>query len=177
MTTATTSTVKIALTNLGKYNEGKLVFTWLELPCTDEELEAAKTKIGINDQYEEYFISDSDSDISGLEIGEYESIDDLNTLLDEYNSLDESDQQKIEAIIEADSMSLKEAMECVNDIEFIPDVNNDDDLGVYWVEESGCYDLKAMGNLANYIDYEKFGRDVRIEESGSYVSGGYVSRR
>lgn len=34
-----------------------------------------------------------------------------------------------------------------------------------------CYDLSKMGNLANYIDYEKFGRDLRydydvIEENG-----------
>lgn len=28
-----------------------------------------------------------------------------------------------------------------------------------------CYDTKSMGNLANYIDYESFGRDMELEGS------------
>ena len=28
---------KIALTNLGKYNEGELIFTWVELPATQDK--------------------------------------------------------------------------------------------------------------------------------------------
>lgn len=28
--------LKIALTNLGKYNEGQLVYKWLELPATED---------------------------------------------------------------------------------------------------------------------------------------------
>lgn len=55
--------LKIYLTNLGKYNEGYLVGKWVELPATDEELEEAKKEIGINQQYEEWFITDYESDI------------------------------------------------------------------------------------------------------------------
>jgi hypothetical protein len=171
------SNVKIALTNLGKYNEGKLVFTWLELPCTDDELEAAKAKIGINEQYEEWFITDFETDIPGLKIGEYENIEELNDLITEYDALAEYEQEKVAAIIEAEGISLKEAMEIDPDeIELITDVKNDYDLGYYYINETGIYDLKAMGNLANYIDYKAFGYDVRIEQAGSYTSHGYVSR-
>ena len=31
-----------------------------------------------------------------------------------------------------------------------------------------------MGNLTNYIDYERFGRDIRLEESGTFTDRGYV---
>jgi len=169
-------TIKIALTNLGKYNEGELVFTWLELPFAEGELEAAKEKIGINEQYEEWFISDTDSDLPGLEISEYADIEELNEIVKDYERLDEQDQDKVKAIIEADSISLQEAIEDIDSIELIEDVHNDYDLGYYWIHESGCYDLKPMGNLANYINYQSFGYDIRIEQGGSFSSFGYVAR-
>ena len=168
---------RIALTNLGKYNEGNLVFEWLELPFTDQELEKTLEKIGINEQYEEYFISDYETDIEGLKFGEYENIEELNDLITEYERLDEEEQNKIAAIIESEEISLKEAMDCLEDIELIPDVKNDYDLGYYWVEESGCYDTKSLGNLVNYIDYESFGKDIRLDEAGDYTSYGYVCRK
>ena len=34
--------LRIFLTNLGRYNEGRLIGEWVELPCTDNELEAVK---------------------------------------------------------------------------------------------------------------------------------------
>ena len=54
-------------------------------------------------------------------------------------------------------------------------VNDDYDLGYYWVEESRCY--KNLGHLANYIDYEGFGAEVRAEEGGAFTAGGYVLKR
>jgi len=175
--TTETGTVRIALTNLGKYNEGSLVFKWLDLPYTDEDLQETLKAIGINEEYEEYFISDTDSDITGLTIGEYDDIEELNDLITDYDNLDEWDRGKIAAIIESDSISLKEAMECVDEIELIPDVDNERDLGYYYVEDSGIYDTKSLGPLANYIDYESFGRDIQLDKAGSFTSYGYVTRR
>lgn len=34
--------LKIALTNLGKYNEGCLVYKWLDLPATEGEMVSRK---------------------------------------------------------------------------------------------------------------------------------------
>lgn len=51
---------------------------------------------------------------------------------------------------------------------------NDYDFGYFWIEESGCYDTDKLGALANYIDYEGFGRDVRLEEGGVFGDNGYV---
>ena len=169
---------RIALTNLGKYNEGNLVFEWLDLPFTDEQFKKALEKIGIDGKrYEEYFISDYETDITGLKIGEYENVEELNDLITQYESLCEYEQNKISAIIESEGISLNEAMECLDDIELYQDVNSDYDYGYYLIEESGIYDTKALGVLSNYLDYESFGRDTRLEESGDYTSYGYVCRR
>lgn len=40
--------MNIFLTNLGKYNEGKLVDEWVELPVSNEELQEVFKRIGIN---------------------------------------------------------------------------------------------------------------------------------
>ena len=31
-----------------------------------------------------------------------------------------------------------------------------------------------MGNLTNYIDYERFGHDIRLEECGTFTAQGYA---
>jgi antirestriction protein len=79
--------IRIALTNLGKYNEGDLVYKWVDLPATDEELAEAYREIGISDDYEEHFISDYEAP-GGLRIGEYSDIDKLNELAELLEDID-----------------------------------------------------------------------------------------
>ena len=44
----------VYIANLGKYNEGYLVGAWFTFPIDEEDV---KEKIGLNEQYEEYAIS------------------------------------------------------------------------------------------------------------------------
>lgn len=70
--------INVAITNLGKYNEGQLLFRWIALPATDETISQALTEIEIDGvRYEEYFISDYESPFP---IGEYESLSKLNEI-------------------------------------------------------------------------------------------------
>ena len=92
--------LRIFLTNLGKYNEGQLIGEWVGLPCTNDELEAVKERIGISDKpdengnyYEEWFITDYESDIQGVKVGEYDDLDELNELAEELDNLDIDQQQ------------------------------------------------------------------------------------
>ena len=148
---------KIALTNLGKYNEGKLIFTWLQLPCTDEELRAAKDEIGINEQYEEWFITDYESDIEGLKIEEYENIDDLNELLEQIENIDDDD---LNAIIESTGYELQECIDIYNSgkYEFYPDCKTYADVAGHMVDNGLYGDVSE--SLAPYIDYESIGNDL-----------------
>ena len=56
-----------------------------------------------------------------------------------------------------------------------PEVATDMDLGQYVVDEIG-FEL-SRETLERYFDYEKFGRDVRLEEGGSFVNKGYFVLR
>lgn len=62
-----------------------------------------------------------------------------------------------------------------DDCNLYPEVSSDRELGEYLVEEVGVELSKEK--LLLYIDYEKFGRDVRLEEGGSFVDKGYFVSR
>ena len=72
------------VTNLGMYPEyGVEVGEYLKFPTTAEEVRALFSRIGIDGiRYQEYFITNYESDVLGLydHLGEYESLDELNYL-------------------------------------------------------------------------------------------------
>ena len=68
--------IRIFLTNLGKYTEGTLVGKWVDLP-TENGFDEHLKEIGINENYEEWFITDYETDIDGLKISEYDNIEEL----------------------------------------------------------------------------------------------------
>ena len=168
------------VTNLGKYNEGQLVGEPLKLPTTVEEVQSLLKRIGVDGiRYEEIFITDYESDVLGLHkcLGEYESLDELNYLAALLSEMDQSDIEKFEAVLDAgeytgsvkDLINLTQNLDC---FEFYPDVHSDEDLGSMYVLEFGG--LEVPEHLIDYIDYEAYGRDVRINEGGHFAPGGYV---
>lgn len=176
-----TAYIKAALTNLGKYNEGELVYKWISLPISDEDLQKVLREIGIdNIRYEEYFISDYDCEIPGIydKLGEYASIRDLNALGERLEEMSAHELKHFNAVIEAFGASdISEIINITHNLDcwdFLPEIESDHDLGYYWIEESGAFDTESLGKLGNYIDYEQFGRDVRLEENGDFVNGGYI---
>jgi len=169
--------IKGFITNLGKYNEGKLIGKWITFPIDEDELNDVLKEIGCayededgnmqNPEYEEYFFTDWECDVD-LDLGEYINIENVNELAESINDIDDD---LAEAIIELDGI---DGLANADHYMFLPEVNSDYDLGYYWIEESGCYDLDKLGNLRNYIDYEKFGRDCRLDTCGQFTSHGYI---
>ena len=169
------------VTNLGKYNEGELVGEYLKFPTTPEEVQALLKRIGIDGvRYEEIFITDFDGDVLGLydHLGEYENLDELNYLACLLSELDQSDLEKFEAVIDsgehtssvADLINLTQNLDC---FEFYSNVHSDEELGRMNVLEFGGVEVPE--HLIDYIDYEAYGRDVRITDSGHSAPGGYVA--
>ena len=176
------------VTNLGKYNEGMLVGEWVKLPTTEEEMQKVFERIGIGKQdefgqpYEEWFITDYECPIYGVQkmLGEYESLDKLNYLAALIDELSLSDQEKLVAIMEAgcdevsdidDLINLTFNLDCYD---IMPGINDESDLGYYYAHEAGIYSEKDLGPLANYIDYECYGRDIAMDEQGRFTDEGYV---
>lgn len=102
--------LNIYVTNLGKYNEGYLIGEWVELPVSEEELQAVYNRIGINERYEEVFITDYETDISGLKVGEYDNISELNDLAEQLDELDDDEKDIVGALI-SDGYSLEDALD------------------------------------------------------------------
>ncbi|MDL2220752.1 antirestriction protein ArdA, partial [Eubacteriales bacterium OttesenSCG-928-N14] len=167
--------------NLGKYNEGELVGEWVRFPITAEELSKVFERIGIDGkEYEEWHICDYEVENSTLYalLGEYESLDELNYLAIRLDDLKEYERDIFYAALEIESCNgiqeVIHVLDSLDQYEVMRSVHDDYDLGHYYIEESGIYDLSSMGNLGGYIDYERFGRDIRMEEYGDYTDYGYV---
>lgn len=158
--------MKIFLTNLGKYNEGELIGEWVELPVSQEELQEVFKHIGINEEYEEYFITDYECDF--YEVGEYESIDTLNEIAERLEELDESESKIVKAIMSELGYTLDEAIEKVNngDYTIYYDCEDMTDVAYKAVKSYGYLD-NVPETVARYFDYKSFGRDLGIE--GTFI--------
>lgn len=164
--------IKGYLTNLGKYVGGELVGEWITFPIDNEELKKVLEKIGIDEENEEYFFTDWDCDFEH-NFGEYESVEDVNEIAEQLETWNED---LLKAVCE--NWGINYAIDNdEDDFVLYDDIQTDYDLGYYWAIESGCYDLKSMGTLADYIDFESFGRDIRFETDGGFTNYGWVEYR
>ena len=173
------------ITNLGKYNEGELVGEWVKFPTTAEELKEVFKRIGIGQKddfgqpYEEWFITDYDCYVDGLysKLGEYENLDELNYLASKLDEMSNSEYAQFQAGMEMgdhcgslqEIINLTENLDCY---EVYPHIEDYDDLGRYYIEELEV--MQIPEHLQNYIDYEAYGRDVAMDENGSFTDQGYV---
>lgn len=91
-------------------------------------------------------------------------------------NVEDVDEDIVLSFIESDSSDPK-ALESVDfdNCSLYRDVSTDRELGEYVVEELGAE--LSREQLELYFDYEKFGRDVRLEEGGSFVDKGYFLSR
>lgn len=154
----------IALTNLGKYNEGQLVYEWLSLPFTDEELQETLKNIGINGYYEEYFVSDYEFDID-YNIGEYPDLKKLNELFEEIDELSNDELELLDDIMEQ-GYDLEESIEILinGDYNTIESVADDEDLGIEYIDQVyGGIEQLPRELLERYFDFESFGRDLQFD--------------
>ena len=173
------------ITNLGKYNEGELVGEWVKFPTTAEELKEVFKRIGIGQRddfgqpYEEWFITDYDCYVDGLysKLGEYENLDELNYLASKLDEMSDSEYAQFQAGMEMgdhcgslqEIINLTENLDCY---EIYPNIEDYDDLGRYYIDELEV--MQIPEHLQNYIDYEAYGRDVAMDENGSFTDQGYV---
>ena len=167
------------ITNLGKYNEGELVGETLKFPTTTEEVQGLLKRIGVDGvRYEEFFITSFDGDVLGIYdyLGEYENLDELNHLACLLSELDKSDLEKFEAAVASgehtsgvgDLINLVENLDCYD---FYIGVSDDETLGRIYAEDMELINIPE--NLRDYFDYEAYGRDMRINEDGGFVKGGF----
>lgn len=148
--------LKIALTNLKRYNEGELVFEWVNLPCDD--FEPIFDKLG----HDEYFITDFECEIDHIEISEYADLSLLNELAQKYELLDRGEKITLQAIVEAETVDLSKAFEILeNECYVFYEADDFAELAEQFVED-GLFG-QIPKELEPYIDYKKIARDLMYD--------------
>ena len=158
---------------------------WVKFPTTAEELKKVFERIGIGAKddfgqtYEEWFITDYDCYVDGLYdlLGEYAHLDELNYLASKLDDMSQDEYERFQAAMEIgdhtgsiqELINLTENLDCYD---IYPDIHDHDDLGRYYIEELDA--MQVPEHLCNYIDYEAYGRDIALEESGQFTDLGYV---
>jgi len=166
----------VCIQNLGKYNEGELVFSWVDLMLGDVDWVEEMKNIGVaqGNAYEEYMIADFTTDIKGLDINEYESLDKIDDIAELLRQLKSSHQEgEFKALVEYfGSFEEAKLQYEEGDYLYIPRVNSDKDLGYYLVDTE-LFGIQIPTNLKPYIDFEKIGREY-AQGSNLYTKDGFI---
>ena len=116
------------------------------MPTTPEQVKQCFQRIGIDSiNYDEYFLTDYESTVYGVSnyIAEYSNLDELNYLACKLDKLNHDEIEIYEADIDivghvqsvADLINLVDNLDC---FQCLWNVNDEYDLGNYWIEERGC---------------------------------------
>lgn len=164
--------LKIFISNLRKYNEGQIIGEWVSLPC--QGLEEVLNEIS-NNGNDEVFISDYETDISGLKIGEYEDILQLNEIAEGIDNLSDDELLALQAYLEQYANDIEQALEEVRqgNYRIYYDCDNMKDVAHQIANESGLLD-GVPEEVKIYFDYEAYGRDLSIDGTFTQVNSTFV---
>jgi antirestriction protein len=146
------------------------------LPATTEEIETAYDKIGVAEgtMYEESFISDYETDINGLSISEYASIDDLNELAEELENFDEYELEALGAMLDC-GYATDEALKKVQDGDYMiyDGCYSMAEVAERYCDETGILN-RVPEELRYYFDFESYGRDMDYNGKFVETDSGYI---
>ena len=163
--------IKAFVTNLGLYNESQLVGEWVTFPIDEDEQEELFKRIGIDEEHEEYFMTDYESELDLFHMfGEYVSIEKLNELAEEVESLDSYEEEIIEALISEGGYSFEQAMSAKDDVIVYSGCSDMTEVAEQYANETGLLD-SIPENLRYYFDFEAFGRDMSFDGEYHFHNG------
>ncbi len=175
-------TITACLTNWDLYQQGKRRDVYVQFPTTREAMQEALKDVGVDGvRCKRVILTEHDSNLPGFCrcLSQYDSVDEVNYLAKLLSELSESDLATFQAVLE-----YGEHDQCAADLinlalnldhyELHPGVDTDEELGRIYVDDLEMLDVPE--NLRNYFDYEAYGRDVRLNENGCFVEGGYLTR-
>lgn len=155
--------LKIFIAHRDSFGEGRIIGRWIDLPTgrTDVEL-LQDMEIG-GTWLDDYFIYDYKTDIEGLKIGKDEDFFALNSAAEEYDDLSEWEQKTVQAIIEAETGDLAQAIKNMEEGDYnLYEVDSFEELAEQFVGEGLFGDIPD--SIINYIDYEAIGRDLSLDD-------------
>ena len=158
--------MRIYIADLAAYNNGYLVGDWIDLPSSDIWADVQKvldqgTSIrvfeGVYDGVpsEEWAIHDYEAP---FRIGEYDDLDSINKLAEEFDQMDDQDIKKVSYLVNYQGEDMIKAVQHCDDVEVYEDMSYND-LAEHLVDET----WNVPEHLENYIDYDKFAGELEMD--------------
>lgn len=149
--------IKLAITNLRKYNEGELDFTWITLPMSLDKLSILLDSFGDD----EYFVSDYET-VLEYAVPEYENLFELNSLVSRIDHIKGEELRCFNAILLGSGCSFEKCTEIFFEEDFIYyDIDSLEELAKAMVEDGAFGKIPKM--LQNYIDYAAIAKDLSFD--------------
>ena len=156
----------------------------LFLPCHENAVAKAVYRLGASDasectvEIENFGLGSKFSEL--IESFEDYELYDLNRLTHEVQDFNVSALDKLAALYEYTQVYMDPepiyALTCLaehlDSFTFAPGIDNTEDLGMYFIKESGEYSYDP--ELEDYYLYEQFGEDRFNEQNGLFLESGYV---
>ncbi|MDR1181594.1 MAG: antirestriction protein ArdA [Bacteroidales bacterium] len=169
------SEARIYVGTYAKYNEGSIFGKWLDLSdySDSEEFYNACRELHSDEEDPELMFQDSENIPSAL-IGESSLADYIFEIIEAVSNLSETQQEAFGVWLDYTSGDI--ANEDIDDLiesfedDYQGEYKNEEDFTYEIVEE--CYDLPEFAKT--YFDYEKFARDLFIDDY--WYEDGYVFR-
>ena len=155
--------------------------TWLKLPATTEQLNAALARIGA--QGNDFIISGFETPIHALQQLPIEAvrsggIDELNFLAVRLETVEPEKMEKLNAAIEVridngDIRRITESIDNLSYYDFHNDISNHEQLGEYTFMKSGL--IQIPDEWAGAVDLERLGELAAASEKGVITEYGYIA--
>ena len=167
-----TNPSKMAIADLSAYNQGFLIYEWVNLGIDEDELnQSIKRILKIGEEackdgsiHEEYFISDVDGEEPFTKVGESTNVYELNKEVAHFNELDLDDSQKkcVSFLMSENIVSnLDDAIEKSAEVVIYEDCDFSE-LSQQIADEIYCLD-DYPEFVSNYFDYDALARDLELE--------------
>jgi len=158
--------MRIYVADLAAYNSGILSGSWITLPSDDiwadvqnvlDEGTSVRRETNVYDGYdsEEWAVHDYELPFN---IGEYANLDEINELAKKFDDIDDSDIKKISYLIDYQGCTINEALEQYENVDIYEDTNYLE-LAEMLIDDT----WSVPEHLVNYIDYDRFARELEFE--------------
>ena len=160
--------------------------TWLYLPMAQEEIDRALQRAGITEPADARLRlehSQLPDEVNVLLDMEYESLANLNALVQTTNALSTDDVKKLGAVVTLakpqNAEQVKNLAENLDLFDFAPGAHSPAEYGKYMIQQSGYFDYDA--NLDDFYDYKGYAQqrinveDVMFTDRGYIAYKGYIS--
>lgn len=122
-----------------------------------------------------------ETEIDEFQVSLGEHFPDVTFTIDEaydiYCNVEDVDEEVVVACLDNFIHKTSEIANFNFDDYYLVDVNNDYDLGEYVIDSMGGFECLSRDTIERYFDFEKYGRDIRLEVSaidcdGKFLMGG-----